>query len=133
MFYSIFILTSSQALLYAHEDAEGYGRILQSTLGVVFLATPHRGSDIANLANIFFTIANTCQAVTTVGLRPIAARTELLEYLTRNSKALQDLITSVRHSLQSLSIVTFYESRFMPPLSSLVSKQTRLNYKYNLR
>ncbi|KAJ4158057.1 uncharacterized protein LMH87_008602 [Akanthomyces muscarius] len=113
-------IVCKQALLYAHEDAEGYGRILQSTLGVVFLATPHRGSDIANLANIFFTIANTCQAVTTVGLRPTAARTELLEYLTRNSKALQDLITSVRHSLKSLSVVTFYESKFMPPLSSLI-------------
>lgn len=102
---------------------------MESTLGVVFLATPHRGSDIANFASIFCTIANTCQAVTTAGMRPIAARTELLEYLTRNSKALQNLITSVRHRLNILSIVTFYERRVTPPLPALVSNHIRLNHK----
>ncbi|KAJ6780959.1 hypothetical protein PWT90_06022 [Aphanocladium album] len=114
-------IVCKQALVYAHDDPEVYGKLLQSTLGVVFLATPHRGSDTANMGNIFYTIANTSQAIMTAGLRPTAARTELLEYLTRNSKALQSLITSSRHRLKNLSIVTFYENKFTSPLSSLWS------------
>lgn len=121
-------LISSQALLYAHEDTDGYGQVLQSTLGIVFLATPHRGSDTANLANIFVTIAKTCQTTTTVGLRPMAARTDILEYLSRDSTALQSLITSDRHRLKLLSIVTFYESVNTPPLSSIV-RQIKYNHQ----
>ncbi len=121
------LISLSQALVYAHEDGKSYGQVLRSTIGVVFLATPHRGSDTANLANVIANIVNTCQAITTAGLRPAAARTELLEYLTRTSSALQSLLVSVRHRLQNLSIVTFYESRVTPPLSCLVSKRARFN------
>ncbi|KAJ3479534.1 hypothetical protein NLG97_g8298 [Lecanicillium saksenae] len=111
---------STDALVYAHEDRNIYGEILQCTLGVVFLATPHRGSDTANLGNIFYTIANTSHAIMTAGLRPPVARIELLEYLTRNSKALQSLIGSSSHLLKNLSIVTFYENIVTPSISSLI-------------
>jgi hypothetical protein len=110
-------------LVYAHEDQHTYGRVLESTTGIVFLATPHRGSDTANLADVVYTIINTFMTIGTGGLRPKAARAELLEYLSRNSYALQDLLVSVRHRLQNLSVVTFYENRVMPPLSSLVNQE----------
>ncbi|KAK7409152.1 hypothetical protein QQX98_008645 [Neonectria punicea] len=47
------------ALVFAHEDDNTYGAVLKSTIGVVFLATPHAGSDGANLASVFLTIVNT--------------------------------------------------------------------------
>lgn len=90
---------------------------------MVFLATPHTGSDSANLASVFLTIVNTFKATTTVGWRPRAARTELLDYLSRNSDALQDLLVSVRHRLHNVSVVSFYETQAMAPLSFLVSKE----------
>lgn len=110
-----------QALVYAHEDTDRYGEVLQSTLGIVFLATPHRGSDTADLANTVCTIANNLQYIATATIRPRIARTDLLEYLTRNSKELQTIITSARHRLKNLSIVTFYENIAIPLLSSCVS------------
>ncbi|KAH7157846.1 ankyrin repeat-containing domain protein [Dactylonectria estremocensis] len=112
-------IVCKQALVFAHEDDNAYGAVLKSTIGVVFLATPHAGSDGANLASIFLTIVNTFRSAATAGWRPRAARTELLDYLSRNSDALQDLVVSVRHRLQNLSVVSFYETQATAPLSFL--------------
>ncbi|KAI9898900.1 hypothetical protein N3K66_005361 [Trichothecium roseum] len=113
-------IVCKQALVYAHEDEKTYGSMLEYTRGIVFLATPHRGSDTADFAKVVSMIVSTCMAVGTGGLRPSVARTELLEYLGRNSNALQDLLVSVRHRLQNLSVVTFYENKVMPSLPSLI-------------
>ncbi|KAH7113664.1 ankyrin repeat-containing domain protein [Dactylonectria estremocensis] len=60
------------------------------------------------------------KATTTVGWRPRATRTELLDYLSRNSDALQDLLVSVRHRLHNVSVVSFYETQATAPLSFLI-------------
>lgn len=70
--------------------------------------------------------------VGTGGIRLSAARTELLEYLGRNSHALQDLIISVRHRLQNLSVVTFYENRVIKGLPSLVNQHLLLHMRLGL-
>ncbi|KAH7019650.1 hypothetical protein EDB80DRAFT_676627 [Ilyonectria destructans] len=113
-------IVCKQALVFAHEDDNTYGAVLKSTIGVAFLATPHTGSDSANLASVFLTIVSIFKATTTVGWRPRAARTELLDYLSRNSDALQDLLVSVRHRLHDVSVVSFYETQAMAPLSFLI-------------
>jgi hypothetical protein len=113
------IYHSCKALVYAHEDHQRYGMVLTFTIGIVFLATPHRGSDSADFANVVLSIFNTCLSITTAGFRS-GVSMDLLEYLGRNSKSLQDLLGSARHRLQNISIVSFYENRMTPPLSSLV-------------
>lgn len=109
-----------QAFVYANEDKTRYGDVLQLTLGVVFLATPHKGSDIADFASVLVTILNTCQAVATVGLRPMVARADLLAYLNSNSDALQDLNRSALYRLEALTIESFYENKVTPPGSFIV-------------
>ncbi|KPM39876.1 hypothetical protein AK830_g6697 [Neonectria ditissima] len=120
-------IVCKQALVFAHEDDNTYGAMLKSTIGVTFLATPHAGSDGANLASVVLTIVNTFNTATTAGLRPRVARTELLDYLGRNSDALQDLLVSARHRLHNLSVVSFYETQATPPLSFLRQRLAHTN------
>ncbi|KAH7175932.1 Alpha/Beta hydrolase protein [Dactylonectria macrodidyma] len=114
-------IVCKQALVVAHEKDNIYGAVLKSIIGVVFLATPHAGSGGANLANVFLTIANTFRSTATAGRRPRVARTELLNYLSRNSDDLQELFVSVQHQLQNLSVVSFYETQATAPLSHLAN------------
>lgn len=120
--HAVLVLIFRQALVYAHENENVYGTVLKSTIGVAFLATPHGGSESADLAGVFLSIVNTFQATVTVGLRPKYARTELLDYLGHNSDALHDLLSSSRYRLQKLNIVSFYESEAIPGLPFLVSE-----------
>ena len=106
--------------MFAHEDDVLYGKVLKSVVGAVFLGTPHNGSDVANLGSIVGRILNTCITTATVGTQQRAIRTDLLDYLKYDSKALQDLAISVRNRLHGLAIVSFYESETHRPLPSLV-------------
>ncbi|KAK6708877.1 hypothetical protein SNK04_009822 [Fusarium graminearum] len=106
-----------QALVAAHENDDLYGELLKSIRGVVFLATPHRGSGTANLASICGSIVN---SFASAGLGPRAVRTDLLKTLIYDSDALQDLTMSARNRLGNIHVVSFYETLplSMGPLSS---------------
>jgi hypothetical protein len=87
----------------------------------VFLATPHRGSNAANLASICGSIVN---SFASAGLGPKTVRTDLLKTLIYDSDTLQDLTMSARNRLGNVHVVSFYETLPLPmgPLSpSLVS------------
>ncbi|QPC72754.1 hypothetical protein HYE68_003506 [Fusarium pseudograminearum] len=106
-----------QALVAAHENDDLYGELLKFIRGVVFLATPHRGSGTANLASICGSIVN---SFASAGLGPRAVRTDLLKTLIYDSDALQDLTMSARNRLGNIHVVSFYETLplSMGPLSS---------------
>ncbi|KAM0215059.1 hypothetical protein ACHAQD_008567 [Fusarium lateritium] len=99
-----------QALVIAHEDDNYYGEVLQSIVGVVFLATPHRGSQSANLGNIVGTIINTFRTTVTAGLGSGPIRTDLLQSLVYDNDALEDLSMSARRRLGNMSVVSCYEN-----------------------
>ncbi|EXK26983.1 hypothetical protein FOMG_16422 [Fusarium oxysporum f. sp. melonis 26406] len=106
-----------QALVAAHENDDLYGDVLKSVRGVVFLATPHRGSNAANLASICGSIVN---SFASAGLGPKTVRTDLLKTLIYDSDTLQDLTMSARNRLGNIHVVSFYETLPLPmgPLSS---------------
>ncbi|KAM0247349.1 hypothetical protein ACHAQJ_009883 [Trichoderma viride] len=112
---------SQMALVLAHQEDELYGKVLKSVLGVAFLGTPHRGSDIASFGNVMGTIIN---AFATAGARPRAVRSDLLEHLSSHSNELQDLIMAARGRLQNLAVVSFHELNPTSPLSSLIVDRT---------
>jgi hypothetical protein len=88
--------------------------VLKSVIGVAFLATPHRGSSVANLGSVFGTIVNAFMG-------PRAVRTDLLNHLIYDSDALQKLSTSARNRLGNISVVSCYENNPTAPLTTLVS------------
>ncbi|KXX73339.1 Ankyrin repeat domain-containing protein 50 [Madurella mycetomatis] len=110
---------STEALIFAHEDNGVYGRLLKSVAGVVFLGTPHKGSNAATLGTLVGRIVNTFVAATSAGFQTRLIRTDLLDYLSYDSKHLQDLGVSVRNRLADLAVVSFYESEAQYPLSVL--------------
>ncbi|ETS79976.1 hypothetical protein PFICI_07505 [Pestalotiopsis fici W106-1] len=109
-------IVCKQALVLAHEDDVIYRSTLKSVLGVVFLGTPHKGSEAADIGKIVGRIINLAV--------PKATRTDLLGHLGENSQALRELASSFRHRLCNLEVVTFYETQPIPPLSSLVVERS---------
>ena len=105
--------------MFAHEDDAVYGRLLRSVAGVVFLGTPHKGSNAANLGSVIGRIINVFLATASSGLQTRTIRTDLLDYLKNDSQALQALSISVRNRLADLMIISFYESEVLPPFSSV--------------
>ncbi|OIW34693.1 hypothetical protein CONLIGDRAFT_658495 [Coniochaeta ligniaria NRRL 30616] len=116
-------IVCKQALVLAHEDDMFYGKLLSSVTGIVFMGTPHKGSSVANLGSVVGRIVNTCVATSTATLQSKAIRTDLLDYLNSDSKVLRDLAVSVRNRLQDLTVVSFYETEALSPLSAMIVDQ----------
>lgn len=90
------VLSSAQALVLAdHGDTFRHFRL--SMAGIIFLGTPHQGSDAA---------------VYGVWLAQVAGRDKtLLESLRRNSPALYDIARDFEASHSNADIVCFYEDK----------------------
>ena len=110
--------------MIAHEDDVFGGAISESVIGIVFLGTPHRGSNLANLASVIGNILN----VNSIAMRPAVMKTSDLKLLTNNSGPLLDLALSVRHRLQNIMVVSFYETEPTPPLNVLVCDGFFINF-----
>ena len=103
----------NKALVFAHEDEATYGALLKSVTGVIFLGTPHRGSNAATLGTVVGGIVNTFVP----GFPTKTVRTDLLDYLKEGSRQLHDLATSARNRLANLTVISFYESEAQYPMS----------------
>jgi len=88
-----------------------YLDIHESTAGIVFLGTPHRGSDKAAYGKVLATLA------TAVLHKPAP---QLVNALQANSDALMRLTTDFRFQLPRYQVYSFYETKPMKMLSSLV-------------
>ena len=92
----IIILICSQALVLANHG-DGFRDIRLSTVGIIFLGTPHQGSDAA---------------VYGMWLAQAARHDKtLLESLKRNSPALHDVARDFETSYGSVDVVCFYENK----------------------
>lgn len=99
-----------QALLQARLESR-YQSIRDSTLGLIFLGTPHRGSDKATYGKVLSDVAQFMIH------RPPS---KLLTALQTNSDVLQRLTTDFRFQLPDYHVFSFYEQRPMKGLSHLV-------------
>lgn len=97
----------------AHEAAHDYGTILDSTRGIVFMGTPHRGSDLIPWSLMLVNIINHV-------LFKNKIRKALLRNLDSNSDMLTEISRQFLHRSSGLKIMTFTEQLIEPPLESLV-------------
>ncbi|KAI9773955.1 MAG: hypothetical protein M1839_001967 [Geoglossum umbratile] len=102
-----------QALFQARIE-QRYNSISESTIGIIFLGTPHRGSEKAAYGKVLATAA-------TVALNKPPPR--LLNALQVNSEALMRLTTDFRFQLPKYQVYSFYEMKPMKMFSTLVSAQ----------
>lgn len=90
-----FVLSSVQALVVA-DHGDTFKNIRLSTTGIIFLGTPHQGSDAA---------------VYGVWLAQVARRDKtLLESLRKNDTFLYDIARDFEESYHNVDIVCFYEN-----------------------
>ena len=87
-----------QAYVQAVNNEE-YKEMIASVHAVLFLSTPHRGTNLAELLNRVL-------SVSILGL----SRKQYVAELTRNSPALEDLNEDFRNFASKMQIFSFYET-----------------------
>ncbi|EXL39953.1 hypothetical protein FOCG_17455 [Fusarium oxysporum f. sp. radicis-lycopersici 26381] len=102
-----------KALIIAHNGSEVYIPILKSTTGIVFLGTPHRGSDLVPWGILLSNLVR----VTSIGRN---IRKELLHTLSKDSDTLMEISKQFLQRATSLRIMSFVEQQVESPLTTLV-------------
>jgi hypothetical protein len=92
-------LVAKQSYILGLGDPQ-YRDIIDNLCSIVFLATPHRGSD-------FSVILNRILSISMFGHHP----RRYIEELTRNSVSLQSINEQFRHVFGDLAIVSFFETQ----------------------
>ena len=100
-----------KALVYAHNDRR-FHVLKNSTAGVMFFGTPHRGSEHIKYGSVLQKLAK------------ITAKRDIsvIKKLQRDSDTLARLTLESRHQLSRYKVVSFYESleTIIGPFSSMV-------------
>jgi WD40 repeat protein len=89
-------LVVKKAYLLGQNDEE-YKHIIHSICSIVFLATPHRGSNLAEFLNTLLKAS-------------FQSKKEFIKDLEKSSRAIEDLNEQFRHIAPKLSIFSFYET-----------------------
>lgn len=89
-------LVVKKAYILGQNDEE-YQAIVRSISAIMFLATPHRGTNLAEILNRVLTIS-------------FQSTKNFITDLNRNSPALEEINEQFRHIAPKLSIVSFYET-----------------------
>jgi ankyrin repeat domain-containing protein 50 len=90
-----------------------YENIRMSVTAILFLGTPHRGSQETVFPLVLTSIANVALAGTSrfVG----SMRSDLIKSLERDSKILKDVSTNFRNQTHDIKIASFIEQDRTPP------------------
>lgn len=90
------INSAFQAYLLGQND-ENYQSIVKSITAVVFLGTPHRGTDLADLLNRMLFVS-------------FQSPKEFIVDLSKSSSALEEINEQFRHVASRLTIFSFHET-----------------------
>jgi hypothetical protein len=110
-------------MILAHERSSAYGQLLGSVRGLMFFATPHRGSDAAYWAHFAARLLHMIQVGRGTNPSFVAA-------LQRNSTEFANISTQFIERAVSLRIRSFYETdRYLGELVCTIVPKVRL-YSY---
>ncbi|KEF58153.1 uncharacterized protein A1O9_06077 [Exophiala aquamarina CBS 119918] len=115
-----------QAMISAHEN-DYFSNVLRATRMVVFMGTPHRGSQIAAALGPLAAFANFWLDISFTSLFVGSMRTDLIRLLSRDSAKLDEINESFKQRAKGMTVISCYE-RVKPPGSSslVVDKQSSL-------
>lgn len=89
---------SSQAYMLGQNDPT-YESIIKAVSAIIFLSTPHRGTNLAEILNRILQVSF------------VASPMQFISELATGSQTLQKLNEQFRHVAPKLDIVSFYETR----------------------
>ena len=107
-------------MILAHED-ERFAEILRTTAAIMFMGTPHRGSDIAASLSPLIEVVNFGLKYSGGSLITGSMRNDLINMLSRNSNALDEINESFMPRAKNIRIVCCYETRNPDNMNRLVS------------
>jgi len=110
-----------RAVVLAQIHPDRYPVIQDAISGIIFLSTPHRGSDSVEWPKLLANILDTSLYLTS-GFHG-STRRDLLKSLERNSKELRTVSDNFSSQVKNIKIISFYEQNKTPvgrALSSLI-------------
>lgn len=110
-------------MVIAHEN-ERFAEILRNTRAIMFMGTPHRGSDIAGSLNPLIEMINFGLKYSGGSLITGRMRHDLTKVLSRDSIALDEINESFMPRAKKMQIISCYETRDPDNLNQLVSPAT---------
>ena len=106
--------------IYAGSIRSTYEDIVKSVSSIVFLSTPHRGTNLAEVLNRILQVSF------------IASPMKFIAELASGSQTLQKLNEQFRHVAPRLKIVSFYETRPTPMLKGTRVVCWQLMFLYSI-
>ncbi|GFP60247.1 vegetative incompatibility protein HET-E-1 [Trichoderma asperellum] len=101
-------LIVKEAYMQGKDDPE-YAAIIKAISSIIFLSTPHRGTNLAETLNRILRVSL------------VAKPMQFISELTSGSQTLQKLNESFRHVAEKLQIISFYETHPTPIIKSATS------------
>ena len=96
---------TEKALVYANNDSQSRD-IVNTTIGLIFFGTPHRGNDLRGRLEKF--------------TQSMKSTNPLLSMLQKESSLQAMLTTEFKQLCSTFQILTFFQTRYSRPGSSLV-------------
>jgi hypothetical protein len=87
-------------LINAHNYTERYNYIIENIIGIIFLGTPHRGADLADVLNAVFTVS--------------FSNRKFVMDLTSTSQTIKEINRLFKARAEQLELVSFWESTGKP-------------------
>ncbi|KAL9118378.1 MAG: hypothetical protein Q9187_005078 [Circinaria calcarea] len=104
---------SVEALVYAHERSKQFDTLIRRVRGVMFMGTPHRGSDTAYWVSFLTDLLR-------IGTLGVNTNNDLVNALMKESKTLSDIAQQFCERGAPLQIITCYETRQFSYMNNLI-------------
>jgi ankyrin repeat domain-containing protein 50 len=95
-------------MIIAHED-DHFAPVLQATGAIMFMGTPHRGSQLATALSQLAKITNFWLHASYASAIAGSMRTDLIDALSRDSAKLDEINESFKQRAKTMTILSCYE------------------------
>jgi hypothetical protein len=117
-------LVCEQALLICGEGERNLEKVFQSTLGIIFMGTPHGGADLANWGYTLATYLNVIRKTNSAILGVLRQKSELLTAIQQQFQQL------LRKPGVDIGIYCFFEEKAVVGVGTIVSEQSAVLSQY---